>query len=371
MYFHETLSIDEIDKLLEGKFRPSTIERTKNMYESLRNSGLDLIDIHNRIANGELFGYKYFTFERDPTTEMVHAPEEYTNYVRYGLWDLTADLLKAALFKPTENTVQQEGFIDRLFNVKNEISDAIPDLNSLIQEIDRKVRESSSSRNEIRIADNDELEIYRSSAAALNRRLKTLRSVSHYIIDPHIGSFVYERERRISQDSYVSEPIRIERFIPGINIIQLVGLSPSEQKILVLDTAKKIYDEMMNVENRHFDFAIIVIDELNKYAPKGESPWKHVVVDISERGRERQMVLIGIEQFASKVDEEVVGNPATHILGRQDPQEVKNSYYKRFGDMKDYSHLLDKGDIIISHAVYPTPIRAQFPIPPVKIISGR
>ncbi len=45
-----------------------------------------------------------------------------------------------------------------------------------------------------------------------------------------------------------------------------------------------------------------MLDELNKYAPKdSSSPIKEYLVDIAERGRSMNIILIGAQQTASEI----------------------------------------------------------------------
>ena len=61
----------------------------------------------------------------------------------------------------------------------------------------------------------------------------------------------------------------------------------------------------------------IVLDELNKYAPRtGRSPIKEVLVDIAARGRTLGVLLIGAQQSAGDVDANIVRNAAVKLAGR-------------------------------------------------------
>src|SRR5438105_1465835 len=58
----------------------------------------------------------------------------------------------------------------------------------------------------------------------------------------------------------------------------------------------------------------VVLDELNKYAPReGSSPIKEILLDIAERGRSLGVVLIGAQQTASEVERRIVANSAIRV----------------------------------------------------------
>src|SRR5262249_57076842 len=72
----------------------------------------------------------------------------------------------------------------------------------------------------------------------------------------------------------------------------------------------------------------VVLDELNKYAPReGTSPIKEVLLDIAERGRSLGVVLIGAQQTASEVERRIVANSAVRVVGRLDPAEASRPEY--------------------------------------------
>ena len=231
------------------------------------------------------------------------------------------------------------------------------------------VEEENKERKKSR--KNPGIPINRYSAGALYRR------IINFLNKTKQGAKIIDEENaELSSDKKSNKgPIGREgnrEFIEGFNVIQLVGLHPAEQRIVVLDTLRSIWTELSKEEKkRKFDYAIVVIDELNKYAPKSRSPWKHLIIDISARGREKQLSLIGIEQFASGVDSEVIGNCSTFIVGRQNTTELRYDIYRVLGDFKEIAYMLEKGEILIYHPLYPSPIRAYFPIPPAKLISKK
>ena len=109
----------------------------------------------------------------------------------------------------------------------------------------------------------------------------------------------------------------------------------------------------------------IVLDELNKYAPKsGWSPISDVLLDIAERGRSLGVALFGAQQTASEVERRVVSNAAIKAVGRLDAAESERSEY---GFLTKVSRvratLLQPGSMIVAQPEIPTPILLHFPFP--------
>jgi DNA helicase HerA-like ATPase len=110
---------------------------------------------------------------------------------------------------------------------------------------------------------------------------------------------------------------------------------------------------------------IIVLDELNKYAPReGSSPIRDVLLDIAERGRSLGMSLFGAQQTASEVERRVVANAALKVVGRLDAAEAERSEYgflTRVARLR--ATLLQPGTMIVAQPEIPTPILLRFPFP--------
>ena len=72
----------------------------------------------------------------------------------------------------------------------------------------------------------------------------------------------------------------------------------------------------------------IVLDELNKYAPReGSHPIKEILLDVAERGRSLGVILIGAQQTASEVERRIVANCAIKVAGRLDAAEATRPEY--------------------------------------------
>jgi hypothetical protein len=150
-----------------------------------------------------------------------------------------------------------------------------------------------------------------------------------------------------------------------VDISQLTGVP---QDLIVTSVVSKIW-ELAETGRLGVDKLIIFVDELNKYAPTGNSrtsSLKDTLVDISARGRHLNLTLFGAQQFRSKVDDEVIGNAATSLYGRIGDEELTNSSYRSFsGTTREELLQLEKGQLLLRHAHYAVPVFGRFPRPPV------
>jgi len=113
---------------------------------------------------------------------------------------------------------------------------------------------------------------------------------------------------------------------------------------------------------------IVVMDELNKYAPSDgpDTYLKQTLLDISERGRYLGLVLFSAQQFRSQVHKRVVGNSATCVYGRMDMDELATPGYQVLTSAtKEKLATLSKGQLMIRHPHFNQPIFVKFPRPNV------
>jgi DNA helicase HerA-like ATPase len=109
----------------------------------------------------------------------------------------------------------------------------------------------------------------------------------------------------------------------------------------------------------------VVLDELNKYAPReGTSPIKEVLLDIAERGRSLGVILIGAQQTASEVERRIIVNSAVKVVGRLDAAEAARPEYGFLPAAQRQRALIAKpGTMFVSQPDIPVPLVAEFPFP--------
>lgn len=109
----------------------------------------------------------------------------------------------------------------------------------------------------------------------------------------------------------------------------------------------------------------IVLDELNKYAPRdSSSPIKEILLDVAERGRSLGIILIGAQQTASEVERRVVANSAIRVVGRLDTAEAGRDQYGFLpGVQRQRATILKPGTMYLSQPRLPIPLLIEFPFP--------
>lgn len=109
----------------------------------------------------------------------------------------------------------------------------------------------------------------------------------------------------------------------------------------------------------------VVLDELNKYAPKqGWNPIKDILLDVAERGRSLGMILIGAQQTASEVEDRIVSNASFRIAGRLDAAESERAHYNWLsGSYRLRAAIMKPGSMIVHQPELPSPLMVRFPFP--------
>jgi hypothetical protein len=157
---------------------------------------------------------------------------------------------------------------------------------------------------------------------------------------------------------------RIDWTRSQLNVIDIHNLHDTAKRFVVGVILKQLLEDK-DRHGKRDPLTFVVLDELNKYAPReGWSPIKEVVLDIAERGRSLGVILIGAQQTASEVERRVVANAAYRIVGRLDTAEAERSEYGFLTQSaRARSSLLKPGNMFIHQPEIPVPLLVQFPFP--------
>lgn len=173
--------------------------------------------------------------------------------------------------------------------------------------------------------------------------------------------------RRSKGEHFIREVISNAK--PGETIvIDIAKLGRSEQTFVV----GEVFRELGNIINRESEDtqrkAIVVVDELNSLAPAHqESPLKEQIIEIARKGRSVGYIIFGAEQFASEVDDQIVGNSALRAMGRTSAMEIASSSFRNFSPQeKNTMMMLRKGEMLISFPTFRSNVKIRFPRPPYK-----
>jgi DNA helicase HerA-like ATPase len=174
----------------------------------------------------------------------------------------------------------------------------------------------------------------------------------------HIGHLVRGREAA-DIDAH-----RIDWRSSQVSVIDIHNLHDRAKRFVVGVVVKKLF-EAKERSGQARPLVFLVLDELNKYAPReGWSPIKEVLLDIAERGRSLGVILIGAEQTASEVERRVVSNSAIRVVGRLDAAEADRAEYGFLpAPARQRAAILKPGSMLLQQPQIPVPLQIRFPFP--------
>jgi len=160
------------------------------------------------------------------------------------------------------------------------------------------------------------------------------------------------------------ESHRIDWGSNQVTVVDIHNLHDRAKRFVTGVVLKRLFEHKERMGRRE-PLAFLVLDELNRYAPReGWSPIKEVLLDVAERGRSLGMVLIGAEQTASEVERRVIANSSFRVVGRLDTAEAQRSEYGFLPAVtRARASILKPGSMILQQPHIPIPLQIRFPFP--------
>ncbi|MGB7860643.1 MAG: ATP-binding protein [Acidimicrobiia bacterium] len=157
---------------------------------------------------------------------------------------------------------------------------------------------------------------------------------------------------------------RIDAGKNQVTVVDIHNLNDRAKRFVVGVTLKREFEEKERAGQSN-ELLMVVLDELNKYAPReGTSPIKEVLLDVAERGRSLGVILIGAQQTASEVERRIIANSSIRVVGRLDSAEAAREEYGFLpGVHRQRATIIKPGTMILSQPELPVPLVLEFPFP--------
>ncbi len=149
-----------------------------------------------------------------------------------------------------------------------------------------------------------------------------------------------------------------------VTVVDLHNLNDRAKRFVVGVTLRRAFEDKEKAGQSE-ELLMVVLDELNKYAPReGTSPIKEVLLDVAERGRSLGVILIGAQQTASEVERRIIANSSIRVVGRLDSAEASREEYGFLPAVhRQRATIVKPGTMIISQPELPVPLVVEFPFP--------
>jgi DNA helicase HerA-like ATPase len=209
---------------------------------------------------------------------------------------------------------------------------------------------------ESRLTDDDTRAAWTGSAVGLgtaNAFLRRLSSSRRDLTRLIRGDLPERRRHSVSTESGAQ-----------VTVVDLHNLPERAQRFVVGVTLRNEFERKERSGTAR-PLLFVVLDELNKYAPReGSSPIKEILLDIAERGRSLGVILIGAQQTASEVERRIVANSAIRVVGRLDAAEATRPEYGYLPPAQRQRAVLAKpGTMFVAQPDIPVPLVVEFPFP--------
>lgn len=183
---------------------------------------------------------------------------------------------------------------------------------------------------------------------AFVRRLHGVRRHVEHLIR---GDVAHPERHRIRREAQVT-------------VVDIHNLNDRAKRFVVGITLRRAFDDKER-SGRARPLLFVVLDELNKYAPRdGSSPIKEILLDIAERGRSLGIILVGAQQTASEVERRIIANSAIRVVGRLDTAEAARDEYGFLPVAhRQRATIAKPGTMILSQPELPVPLVLEFPYP--------
>lgn len=157
---------------------------------------------------------------------------------------------------------------------------------------------------------------------------------------------------------------RIDLNRARVTVVDLHNLNDRAKRFVVGVTLKRAFEDKERAGQSE-ELLLVVLDELNKYAPReGTSPIKEVLLDVAERGRSLGVILIGAQQTASEVERRIIANSSIRVVGRLDSAEAAREEYGFLPSVhRQRATIVKPGTMILSQPELPVPVVLEFPFP--------
>lgn len=198
-----------------------------------------------------------------------------------------------------------------------------------------------------------------------------------------IGAFIRRLDtakkplgRLIRADLPVRAEHRAQTSGAQVTVVDLHTLPDRAKRFVVGTTIRREFERKESTGTAR-PLLFLVLDELNKYAPRdGSSPIKEILLDVAERGRSLGVILIGAQQTASEVERRIIANSAIRVAGRLDGAEAVRPEYAFLPEAhRKRATIAKPGTMFLAQPDLPVPLVVEFPFPawatrPSEVASG-
>lgn len=148
-------------------------------------------------------------------------------------------------------------------------------------------------------------------------------------------------------------------------VIDIHGLSTSLQRFVVASIMKQVTETRMGRNAVRGLRYVIMLDELNRFAPKNNSdPITKLLERVASELRSQGVILFGAQQLASDVSQKVIENSAIRVLGRTGSAELQDKVWQSWDkSSKQQASVLGPNEKLVTQPGFRQPMYVRVPFP--------
>lgn len=181
-----------------------------------------------------------------------------------------------------------------------------------------------------------------------------------------LWNILAEGEGVFSRENKQGHPLIVTRSQSSAPIVvDIHSLSTSLQRFVVASIMKQVTEARMGRNAIRGLRYVIMLDELNRFAPKNDSdPITKLLERVASELRSQGVILFGAQQLASDVSPKVIENSSIRVLGRIGSAELQDKVWQSWDKAsKQQASVLGPNEKLITQPGFRQPMYVRVPFP--------
>ena len=180
---------------------------------------------------------------------------------------------------------------------------------------------------------------------------------------------VHEGDGVLRRDGREGHPLDVrskDTLGPKVIDIHSLALTPSLQRFVVAAIFRQLVDERTGGKATKGLKYLVVLDELNRFAPRGKSdPITRLIETVAAEMMSQGIILLGAQQQASLISTRVFENSGVKALGKSGSMEMGRDVWRFLDDSaRRKATALDKTEKLLIQDGFREPMLVRIPMPP-------
>ena len=148
-------------------------------------------------------------------------------------------------------------------------------------------------------------------------------------------------------------------------VVDIHSLPTSLQRFVVAAIMKQVTEARMGRNAVRGLRYVIMLDELNRFAPKNNSdPITKLLERVASELRSQGVILFGAQQLASDVSPKIIENSAIRVLGRTGSAELQDKVWQSWDkSSRQQANVLGPNEKLITQPGFRQPMYVRVPFP--------